>query len=151
PSGFCRALWAHQGAAAMTTQDRALDLGTAAPARSYRVVAGRLVLGLLLLIAWKLGADLAGPLYVADPLKVLQRILADTQSGILLRHVYVTLRLSVFGFALGCLFGIALPFVLRRLPRLSNAIEPYIMASAGVPKYALVPLFILWFGIDDAP
>jgi NitT/TauT family transport system permease protein len=25
------------------------------------------------------------------------------------------------------------------------------MASVGVPKYALVPLFILWFGIDDAP
>src|SRR5262249_55776406 len=87
----------------------------------------------------------------ADPLKVLQRILADTQSGTLLRHIYVTLLLSVLGFALGCLFGIALPFVLRRLPRLSNAIEPYIMASAGVPKYALVPLFILWFGIDDAP
>jgi NitT/TauT family transport system permease protein len=25
------------------------------------------------------------------------------------------------------------------------------MASVGVPKYALIPLFILWFGIDDAP
>ena len=25
------------------------------------------------------------------------------------------------------------------------------MASVGIPKYALVPLFILWFGIDDAP
>ena len=32
-----------------------------------------------------------------------------------------------------------------------DAVEPYIMASVGVPKYALVPLFILWFGIDDAP
>ena len=41
--------------------------------------------------------------------------------------------------------------MLRRLPRLTNAIEPYIMASVGVPKYALVPLFILWVGIDDAP
>jgi ABC-type nitrate/sulfonate/bicarbonate transport system permease component len=37
------------------------------------------------------------------------------------------------------------------MPRLTNAVEPYIMASVGVPKYALVPLFILWFGIDDAP
>ena len=25
------------------------------------------------------------------------------------------------------------------------------MTSVGIPKYALVPLFILWFGIDDAP
>jgi NitT/TauT family transport system permease protein len=69
----------------------------------------------------------------------------------LLHHIYVTLRLSAIGFAIGCVFGIALPFLLRRMPRLTNAVEPYIMASVGVPKYALVPLFILWFGIDDAP
>ena len=80
-----------------------------------------------------------------------QRIVTDTLSGVLMRHVYVTLRLSVIGFAIGCAAGIVLPFILRRLPRLSNAIEPYIMASVGIPKYALVPLFILWFGIDDAP
>src|SRR5262249_41180031 len=72
-------------------------------------------------------------------------------SGTLLRDTYVTLRLSAIGFALGCGLGIALPFLLRRLPRLTAAVEPYIMASVGIPKYALVPLFILWFGIDDAP
>jgi NitT/TauT family transport system permease protein len=135
----------------MTTQDSALDLGAAPLARPYRVPVGRLVLGLMLLVCWKVGADIAGPLYVADPLKVLQRIVADTGSGVLLRHIYVTLRLSVLGFALGCFLGVLLPFLLRRVPRLSDAIEPYIMASVGIPKYALVPLFILWFGIDDAP
>jgi NitT/TauT family transport system permease protein len=82
---------------------------------------------------------------------VVQRIAEDLSSGALLRHIYVTLRLAGIGFAIGCFFGVALPFVLRRLPRLTNAIEPYIMASVGVPKYALVPLFILWVGIDDAP
>jgi NitT/TauT family transport system permease protein len=63
----------------------------------------------------------------------------------------VTLRLSAIGFAIGCAAGVALPFILRHLPRLTAAIEPYILASVGVPKYALMPLFILWFGIDDAP
>ena len=108
-------------------------------------------LAVLLLIAWKLGADIAGPIYVADPFKVFERIVADTWSGTMIRHVYVTLRLSAIGFAIGCAAGVALPFLLRRLPRLTAAVEPYIMASVGVPKYALVPLFILWFGIDDAP
>ena len=69
----------------------------------------------------------------------------------MIRHSYVTLRLSAIGFAIGCAAGIVLPFVLRHLPRLTAAVEPYIMASVGVPKYALMPLFILWFGIDDAP
>jgi NitT/TauT family transport system permease protein len=102
-------------------------------------------------LAWKIGADVAGPVYAADPFKVFWRIVADTQSGALIRHTYVTLRLAAIGFALGCAFGVALPFLLRRMPRLTEAIEPYIMASVGIPKYALVPLFILWFGIDDAP
>jgi ABC-type nitrate/sulfonate/bicarbonate transport system permease component len=137
----------------MTTHDTALDLAHPSRVkwRQQLVTAGRIGLALLLLIAWKVGADVAGPIYVADPIKVFQRIYTDTLSGSLVRHVYVTLRLSAIGFAIGCFFGIALPFVLRRMPRLTNAVEPYIMASVGVPKYALVPLFILWFGIDDAP
>ena len=137
----------------MTSRDGAIDFPALAPMRWRRhaVTLGRIALAALLVAAWKIGADAAGPLYIADPVKVLARIVADTQSGVLIRHTYVTLRLSAIGFALGCGLGIALPLLLRRLPRLTAAVEPYIMASVGIPKYALVPLFILWFGIDDAP
>lgn len=137
----------------MTTQDGALDLAEPSKVkwRQYAVTGGRIGLALLLLLAWKIGAERAGPLYVADPVLVAQRIVTGTMSGELLHHIYVTLRLSGIGFAIGCFFGVALPFVLRRMPRVTNAVEPYIMASVGVPKYALIPLFILWFGIDDAP
>ena len=134
----------------MTTHDPALDL--AAPPINwarYAVALGRIGFAILLLAAWKLGADLAGPLYLADPIKVCQRIAADVASGALIRHTYVTLRLAAIGFAIGCAAGVALPFLLHRLPRLTAAIEPYIMASVGIPKYALVPLFILWFGIGE--
>jgi NitT/TauT family transport system permease protein len=119
--------------------------------RRVGVTVGRIVLAVLLLVVWKIGADTAGPLYVADPFKVIQRIITDTQSGVLVKHTYVTLRLSAIGFGIGCFFGIVLPFVLRYFPRLTAAIEPYIMASVGIPKYALIPLFILYFGINDAP
>jgi NitT/TauT family transport system permease protein len=137
----------------MTARGGTIDArDDAAPWSGRRaVVAGRIALAALLLVAWKLGAGIAGPVYVADPVEVLRRIIADTLSGELIRHTLATLRLSGVGFALGCGFGIAVPFCLRRLPRLTAAVEPYIMASVGVPKYALVPLFILWFGIDDAP
>jgi NitT/TauT family transport system permease protein len=136
-----------------TSSQGAIDLAEPGPAKSrqYIVTVGRIVLALLLLLGWKLGADAAGPVYAADPIVVFQRIVGDTMSGVLVRHIYVTLRLAAIGFAIGCFCGIALPFILRRMPRLTNAVEPYIMASVGVPKYALVPLFILWFGIDDAP
>ncbi len=120
----------------MTLREAAIDLDTPAPVRSrqHAVTLGRVALAALLLLAWKLSAEMAGPLYVADPIKVVQRIVADTLSGSLLRDTYVTLRLSAIGFALGCGLGIALPFLLRRLPRLTAAVEPYIMASVGIPK-----------------
>jgi NitT/TauT family transport system permease protein len=137
----------------MRSKESALASREPAPVRwgQYAITAGRIGLAVALLAAWKIGADAVGPPYVADPIRVVQRIVSDTLSGSLLRHVYVTLRLSATGFAIGCAFGVALPFLLRRMPRLTGAVEPYIMASVGVPKYALVPLFILWFGIDDAP
>jgi NitT/TauT family transport system permease protein len=137
----------------VTSRAHALDLAPPAPLGGRRpaVLAGRLGLAVALLAAWAVGARAVGPLYAADPLEVLQRLASSLGSGELLRHNWVTLRLSALGFAIGCGIGVGLPFLLRRLPRLTAAVEPYIMASVGVPKYALVPLFILWFGIDDAP
>jgi ABC-type nitrate/sulfonate/bicarbonate transport system permease component len=137
----------------MSVQQTAIELGEAAPSpwRRYGVTIGRILVFVALIAIWKVGADVAGALYIADPFKVLQRIITDTQNGSLPRHVYVTLRLSLIGFAIGCAAGVFLPFLLRLVPRISNAIEPYILASVGIPKYALIPLFILYFGIDDAP
>lgn len=119
--------------------------------RQALLVGGRVALATLLLLAWHYAAVRFGSLYFAPPLDVLDRLAADFGSGALAWHTYITLRLSAIGFALGCGAGVLLPLILRGMPRLTAAIEPYIMASVGVPKYALIPLFILWFGIDDAP
>ena len=46
--------------------------------------------------------------------------------------------------------GAVLPFLLRRAPRLTAVLDPYLVAGYGMPKLALAPLFILWFGIGLA-
>jgi NitT/TauT family transport system permease protein len=117
----------------------------------WDLAAGRIGLAVLLLAAWKVSADAAGPLYFADPVAVFERIVESTMSGTMTHHVFVTVRLAALGFAAGCGAGVALPLLLYPLPRLTTALEPYIVASAGIPKYAVVPLLILWLGIDDAP
>ena len=137
----------------MTTAENALDLSLSqhAKSRQYLVRAGQIGLAIFLLWVWKVGAESAGEMFVADPFKVWDRLVEIAMSGELGHHTYVTLRISAMGFAIGCFFGVVLPFVLRRMPRFTDAVEPYIMASVGIPKYALIPLFILWFGINDAP
>ena len=90
-------------------------------------------------------------LFFAPPLDVAARIVEIARSGQLAADVASTLRVSALGFAIACVAGVLLPFLLRRSPRATAAVEPFIMASMGIPKYALAPWLILWFGIGDLP
>ena len=119
--------------------------------RDAHVLAGRLVLALALLAVWHLTADLAGERHVAKPAAVLHAVLTATVSGTLVPHLLATLRLAAAGFAWGAGAGVAVPLLLLPFRRLNAAVHPYVMGSAGIPKYALLPLLILWLGIDDTP
>ena len=119
--------------------------------RQWIVTGGRLLLAMALLGAWEWGARAFGPLFFAPPLATAQRIVEMAGNGKLLTDTVATLRVSVMGFVIGCIAGVGLPFLLRLSPRVTSAVEPFILASMGVPKYALTPWLILWFGIGDAP
>jgi ABC-type nitrate/sulfonate/bicarbonate transport system permease component len=69
----------------------------------------------------------------------------------MLADIVATMRVSALGFLIAAVAGVLLPFALRRSPRAADAVEPFIMASQGIPKYALAPWLILWFGIGDLP
>jgi NitT/TauT family transport system permease protein len=119
--------------------------------RKWAVHGGRLVLAAALIAGWEYGARSLGKLFFAPPLDVLQRIGEIAQSGQMFTDILATMRVSAAGFAIAAVAGVLLPFLLRRSLRATEAIEPYIMASMGIPKYALAPWLILWFGIGDAP
>ncbi len=119
--------------------------------RQWIVTGGRLALAIALLLAWEWGARAFGPLFFAPPLATAQRIVEMAGNGKLVTDIAATLRVSAMGFVIGCVCGVLLPFLLRLSPRATEAIEPFIVASQGIPKYALTPWLILWFGIGDAP
>ena len=119
--------------------------------RKWVIVGGRVLLALLLLLGWEIGARKLGSVFFAPPLEVAARIVQLAQSGKLVVDIATTLRVAALGFAIACAAGVVLPFLLRRSQRMTDAIEPYIMATMGIPKYALAPWLILWFGIDDLP
>jgi len=127
-----------------------LSEGRAIP-RQWIVAGGRVLLGLALIAAWEWGARSFGPLFFAPPLATAQRIVEMAASGKLFTDTIATLRVSALGFVIGCACGVGLPFLLRLSQRAAEAIEPFILASMGIPKYALTPWLILWFGIGDRP
>jgi NitT/TauT family transport system permease protein len=63
-----------------------------------------------------------------------------------LKHTWITLYETIVGFLLACAIGVGLGAVLGKTPWLERALNPFIVATQVVPKVALVPLFILWFG-----
>jgi NitT/TauT family transport system permease protein len=119
--------------------------------RQWIVRGGQLALAIAFLLAWEWGARAFGMLFFAPPLATAERIVEMAGNGKLVTDIAATMRVSALGFVIGCTCGVLLPFLLRLSPRATDAIEPFIMASQGIPKYALTPWLILWFGIGDAP
>src|SRR5262249_32056609 len=122
----CGDLSAHSGGDPMT--ELAAEARSEAPAPSSKgvVLGGRVLLLLLLLLAWEVAARRLGSIFFAPPLDVATRIVSLAQSGKLVEDVVATLRVSAFGFAIACVAGVLLPFLLRRSPRVTAAVEPYI-------------------------
>lgn len=125
----------------------------AGPLLSHKtiVLLGRCFFGLLIIIAWQWSSDAFGMIFFAPPLAVLQRLYEITLSGEMFLDIWSTLSVSAIGFVIAVTFGLLLPFLLRLSPRVTEAVQPYIFWSQGIPKYALAPWLILWFGIGDVP
>jgi len=107
----------------------------------------RVAVGLLLLAAWQLASYVAGAYWVSPPLATLQKIVGGVTSGDYFFHGAFTLGAALLGFVIGAVPGVLLPMLLRRRRVLRRILDPFLVAGYGLPKLALAPLFILWFGI----
>jgi NitT/TauT family transport system permease protein len=66
--------------------------------------------------------------------------------GIILKELAVTMQETVLGFALSVAVGIPLAMALVSSRAFSRAVYPLLIGSQVVPKVALAPLFLVWFG-----
>ncbi|MGE0800330.1 MAG: ABC transporter permease [Lautropia sp.] len=117
-------------------------------ARRHRVALDRLLVLVALAAAWQATNWAAGDYWVASLPDTVVGFWQSLRSGELLVHAGYTLKASAWGILIGGVPGIAAPFALQRMPRLSALLEPYLVAGYGVPKVAIAPLLIVLFGID---
>lgn len=87
------------------------------------------------------------PYVLSGPTEVVKRLWEWLQSGLLLHHLGYTLQEIAVGFLIGAVAGLLLGFLMGEYPALGQNLEPYVLAIYGIPRTALAPLFILWFGI----
>jgi len=104
--------------------------------------------GIVILIFWQWAAGrLIKEIYVSKPTAVAERLYELFSSGEIYPHLWTTGQELVLGYVIGVAGGILAGYALGRSPRLASIFEPYVMAFYGIPKIALAPLFIIWFGI----
>lgn len=107
-------------------------------------------LGLLAgaILVWQLASGtLVSPLFISSPADVAAKFWALVVSGKLVFHASYTAMHALAGFALGAVAGMAAGLALGRMARLAEVLDPFLMGFYSLPKIALAPLFILWFGV----
>jgi len=65
------------------------------------------------------------------------------------RHTWTTVYVTLTGFAWALVIGVGLGVVLGRTRWLELTLNPFIVASQVIPKVALLPLFVVWFGFGS--
>jgi NitT/TauT family transport system permease protein len=103
---------------------------------------------LAMLLVWEvLGAFVFDPFWSSRPSLIAQRIWQLAVKGDLWWHVSATLTEAGLGLALGSVVGVSLGLLMARYTRAAQVAEPLFMGLYSLPRVALAPLFILWFGI----
>ena len=119
--------------------------------RKQRALAA-LVLVLFLAAWWGLVwvRDMS-PLVLPSPLRVWNNLVVNLINGHLLVHLWVTLQEIVLGFLAGSALGVGLGTAVAHSQMVLRVLNPYIIASQAMPKLALAPIFVLWFGFGIFP
>ncbi|HEV8721517.1 MAG TPA: ABC transporter permease [Candidatus Binatia bacterium] len=105
--------------------------------------------GLITVVIWELAAwrwPIVAKL-VSQPTDIALGILKVIWTGEIWQHLEATLSEMAVGYILGALSGVALGFLFGRVKLLGDIFNPYIALFNGIPKVALAPVFVIWFGI----
>lgn len=109
---------------------------------------GRLALAAAFLLAWEVASGrVLDQFFVSKPSHIVASLWAMLTKEQLLYHLQFTITEALVGYLIGAGAGLVLGFALARSDAVYRIVEPFVVAFYGIPRIALAPLFILWFGI----
>ena len=117
--------------------------------RVLRVTFYQLLLLTGILATWELAVStgLIKVYLYGQPTGVWKEFIKALADGSLWHHTWVTAVEALIGFGIGSVFGSAAGLALWMSPGLALVLRPLMVAANGVPKIALAPLIIVWFGV----
>lgn len=101
-----------------------------------------------IVLLWEYGTKLLDiPAYVLPPPSdIVSSLTTQLQSPRYWAHIRVTGMETALGFVLGCGSAFLLGVAVSQIRLVEKTVYPYVVAFQTVPKIALAPLFVIWFG-----
>jgi sulfonate transport system permease protein len=116
-----------------------------------RVTIGQAALIVLVMAVWHIGSGwLFDPFFVGSPSGVAKVLVEDLGDPRFWNDLRVTGTEMTLGYLLGGLSGIALGMLFARWRLAADIFDPFFTGLNSLPRIALAPLLVIWFGIDMA-
>lgn len=126
-----------------------------APPRTVRLLLGAGAVAVLVLLWWlaTLGIEpesrLVSPVILPSPREVLASFPSLLNERALVQSIAATLKRVLIGFGLAIVIGVPLGIVAGAWRAVEASAAPIALLGRNLPVAALIPLTILWFGIDE--
>ncbi|MBR0799341.1 ABC transporter permease [Bradyrhizobium jicamae] len=116
---------------------------------SLQVLVAVVTLGLWQLFASVpvFGRIVLPPFFFSNPVDVFSQIITWFATGVIWKHLAITLWESILAFVIGSGLGILVGFWFARQPRVAAVFDPYVKMINALPRVVLAPIFALWFGL----
>ena len=93
------------------------------------------------------GKILLPPFFFSNPLDVAKQVVDWFATGVIWKHLWVTLEESILAFVIGSIGGVLVGFWFARQPRTAAVFDPYVKMANALPRVVLAPIFTLWLGL----
>lgn len=104
---------------------------------------------LIFLITWQAVSyfEIVNPLFIGTPTQIIVELVDLFRAGFIFVHLSSSLQALFFGFGLSILVGVFGGLMLGTSEKLYKIFSPYVFGLNAIPKVAIMPLIIIWFGI----
>lgn len=117
----------------------------------HRIHVARAVILVLLLGFWELASGRMFDVFWVSRPSLIVEYIWDFARKDFAKHFWFTMTATGVGFVLGAAGGLLAGIFLSRSAFLAAVLDPFLVAINGIPRVALAPLFVVWFGIGLMP
>ena len=124
------------------------------PSRSFWARHENMLLGLIAVVAfmffWEYSVawGWANPLFTSAPTRIIKAGAAMVRDGSIWNDLAVSGLEFALGYGLAVVVGVPLGILMGWYRRFNALLEPFVNALYATPRIALMPLIIIWFGVD---